>query len=79
MSQKAVVLTVFLVGIVVVAPLAYGVGFLYAVGMLFVGSEDIKYKAMMINYHACSLRMIKNSESPIIVPTSSAISITSSN
>ena len=34
MSQKAVVLAVFLVGIVVVAPLAYGVGVLYAVGKL---------------------------------------------
>jgi LEA14-like dessication related protein len=34
MGGKAVVLTVFLVGIVVVAPLAYGAGFLYAVNKL---------------------------------------------
>ena len=34
MSQKAVALAVFLIGIVVVAPLAYGVGALYAVSKL---------------------------------------------
>jgi hypothetical protein len=34
MNGKAVVLAVFLIGIIVVAPLAYGVGFLYAVSKL---------------------------------------------
>ena len=34
MSQKAVALAVFLIGIIVVAPLAYGASFLYAVSKL---------------------------------------------